>query len=167
MHRTTLHSNPRFNPFIAAALSKPVETVSPPLLSSVESSPVSIPPLKVSSNSLQYPPGYLGAVPDRSYSDDGNVVVSPMSYLTNILTSKVYDVAKETPLELAPKLSERLGVNIWLKREDLQPVRIINFSLLFIIFFLYFSFDYLALGYAVYEIVDCVVIVNFVVGIFI
>jgi threonine dehydratase len=57
-----------------------------------------------------------------------------MSYLTNILTSKVYDVAKETPLELAPKLSERLGVNIWLKREDLQPVRIINFSLLFIIF---------------------------------
>jgi hypothetical protein len=90
-----------------------------------------------------------------------------MSYLTNILTSKVYDVAKETPLELAPKLSERLGVNIWLKREDLQPVRIINFSLLFIIFFLYFSFDYLALGYVVYEIVDCVVIVNFVVGIFI
>ncbi|CAJ2672597.1 threonine dehydratase biosynthetic chloroplastic-like [Trifolium pratense] len=122
MHRTTLHSNPRFNPFIAAALSKPVETVSSPLLSSVESSPVSIPPLKVSSNSLQYPPGYLGAVPDRSYSDDGNVLVSPMLYLTSILTSKVYDVAKETPLELAPKLSERLGVNIWLKREDLQPV---------------------------------------------
>jgi uncharacterized membrane protein YccF (DUF307 family) len=91
-----------------------------------------------------------------------------MSYLTNILTSKVYDVAKETPLELAPKLSERLGVNIWLKREDLQPVRIINFSLLlFIFFFIYFGFHYLALGYVVYEIVDCVVIVNFVVGIFI
>lgn len=45
-----------------------------------------------------------------------------MGYLTNILASKVYDVALESPLQFAAKLSERLGVNILLKREDLQPV---------------------------------------------
>ncbi|KHN48213.1 Threonine dehydratase biosynthetic, chloroplastic [Glycine soja] len=45
-----------------------------------------------------------------------------MTYLTNILSSKVYDVAIESPLQLAPKLSARLGVKVWLKREDLQPV---------------------------------------------
>nr|WKJ88505.1 threonine dehydratase [Amaranthus hypochondriacus]WLW26940.1 threonine dehydratase [Amaranthus hypochondriacus] len=45
-----------------------------------------------------------------------------MEYLTNILLSKVYDVAVESPLQLAEKLSDRLGTNFWLKREDLQPV---------------------------------------------
>jgi threonine dehydratase len=39
-----------------------------------------------------------------------------------ILTSRVYDVALETPLEPAPRLSRRLGNEIVLKREDLQPV---------------------------------------------
>lgn len=39
-----------------------------------------------------------------------------------ILTSRVYDAARETPLELARGLSAQLGNNIWLKREDLQPV---------------------------------------------
>lgn len=39
-----------------------------------------------------------------------------------ILTSRVYDVAVETPLERAPKLSASLGSNVYLKREDLQPV---------------------------------------------
>ncbi len=43
-------------------------------------------------------------------------------YLKRILTSKVYDVAVETPLELAPQLSARTGNKIWLKREDTQPV---------------------------------------------
>ena len=42
--------------------------------------------------------------------------------LRMILTSRVYDAAKETPLELARDLSQKLGNNIWLKREDLQPV---------------------------------------------
>lgn len=88
----------------------------------VESPPVAPPRLKVSPDSLQYPPGYVGAVPDRSRGDEGEYGVSAMGYLTSILTSKVYDVAVESPLELAPKLSERLGVNVWLKREDLQPV---------------------------------------------
>jgi len=43
-------------------------------------------------------------------------------YLERILTSRVYDVAIETPLERAPRLSARLGNDILLKREDLQPV---------------------------------------------
>ena len=39
-----------------------------------------------------------------------------------ILTSRVYDVARETPLDPAPILSRRLGNDVLLKREDLQPV---------------------------------------------
>jgi threonine dehydratase len=44
-----------------------------------------------------------------------------MSYLRRILTARVYDVAIETPLDPAPKLSERLGNAVLLKREDTQP----------------------------------------------
>jgi threonine dehydratase len=43
-------------------------------------------------------------------------------YLERILTARVYDVAVETPLELAPALSARTGNRLLLKREDLQPV---------------------------------------------
>ena len=43
-------------------------------------------------------------------------------YLKRIRDARVYDVASETPLELASNLSERLGNRILLKREDLQPV---------------------------------------------
>ena len=39
-----------------------------------------------------------------------------------ILNARVYEVARETPLERAPRLSRRLGNQVWLKREDLQPV---------------------------------------------
>ncbi len=39
-----------------------------------------------------------------------------------ILTSRVYDVCRETPLDPAPRLSRRLGAEVLLKREDLQPV---------------------------------------------
>ena len=46
----------------------------------------------------------------------------PIDYLQKILTAKVYDVAVETPLELAPGLSDRLGNRVLLKREDQQPV---------------------------------------------
>ncbi|WP_435018164.1 threonine ammonia-lyase, biosynthetic [Tundrisphaera sp. TA3] len=45
-----------------------------------------------------------------------------MEYLQRILTARVYDVAVESPLELAGKLSERTGNRVWLKREDTQPV---------------------------------------------
>ena len=40
-------------------------------------------------------------------------------YLERILTSRVYDVAVETPLEQAPALSLRAGNEILLKREDI------------------------------------------------
>ncbi|KIY50312.1 threonine dehydratase I [Fistulina hepatica ATCC 64428] len=43
-------------------------------------------------------------------------------YLRLILTSKVYEIVKETPLVHAQTLSTRLGNEIWLKREDLQEV---------------------------------------------
>lgn len=43
-------------------------------------------------------------------------------YLRRILTSKVYDVAVETPLEFAPQLSQRIGNTVLLKREDTQSV---------------------------------------------
>ncbi len=42
--------------------------------------------------------------------------------LREILTSRVYDVARETPLDPAPRLSRRLGNTVLLKREDLQPI---------------------------------------------
>jgi threonine dehydratase len=46
----------------------------------------------------------------------------PVDYLQKILTAKVYDVAVESPLELAPTLSHRLGNRVLLKREDQQAV---------------------------------------------
>ena len=39
----------------------------------------------------------------------------PIDYLQKILTAKVYDVAIETPLDLAPTLSHRLGNRVLLK----------------------------------------------------
>jgi len=48
--------------------------------------------------------------------------VNTTDYLQRIRDARVYDVASATPLELASKLSERLGNRILLKREDLQPV---------------------------------------------
>ena len=50
--------------------------------------------------------------PPRSLSD----------YAQAILTARVYDVAEETALDPLPRLSGRLGRNVLLKREDLQPV---------------------------------------------
>jgi threonine dehydratase len=46
----------------------------------------------------------------------------PRKYLKSIVNARVYDVAHETPLEFAPVLSRRTGNNVWLKREDEQPV---------------------------------------------
>ena len=44
------------------------------------------------------------------------------SLFRSILTSRVYEVVKETPLEQAQKLSARLGNVVLLKREDMHPV---------------------------------------------
>ena len=43
-------------------------------------------------------------------------------YLERILTARVYDVAIETPLELAPQSVAPPQQTILLKREDMQPV---------------------------------------------
>ncbi|XP_059296282.1 threonine dehydratase 1 biosynthetic, chloroplastic isoform X1 [Lycium ferocissimum] len=98
-------------------LSSPTSTVTEPLPASPVTAP-SAPLLRVSPSELECEPVYL--IPNTPVLGTGGVV--GYEYLTNILSSKVYDVAYETPLQKAPKLSERLGVNVWLKREDLQPV---------------------------------------------
>ena len=46
----------------------------------------------------------------------------PTKYLERILRARVYDVAIESPLEHAKRLSARLSNDIWLKREDMQSV---------------------------------------------
>ncbi|WP_147048368.1 threonine ammonia-lyase, biosynthetic [Methylobacterium gnaphalii] len=43
-------------------------------------------------------------------------------YIKKILSARVYDVAKESPLDPMPRLTKRLGRPVLLKREDLQPV---------------------------------------------
>ena len=43
-------------------------------------------------------------------------------YIKKILEADVYDVAIQTPMEKAQVLSQRLGSEVFLKREDLQPV---------------------------------------------
>ncbi|MCE2878945.1 MAG: threonine ammonia-lyase, biosynthetic, partial [Comamonadaceae bacterium] len=48
--------------------------------------------------------------------------LQPEDYLKKILTARVYDVAVESPLEVARNLSQRLGNTVLLKREDQQPV---------------------------------------------
>jgi len=57
---------------------------------------------------------------DRPVCD--NRGMDAINYLDLIRDAKVYDVAIETPLELANLLSARLGNKILMKREDLQPV---------------------------------------------
>ena len=42
--------------------------------------------------------------------------------LRETLTSRVYEVARETPLDYAPRLSDRVNGSVWLKREDQQSV---------------------------------------------
>ncbi|MCX5949515.1 MAG: threonine ammonia-lyase, biosynthetic [Cyanobacteria bacterium] len=54
------------------------------------------------------------------FGPTGYPLASP--YLQRILRARVYDVAIESPLDPAPNLSRRLGNQVLLKREDLQPV---------------------------------------------
>jgi threonine dehydratase len=46
----------------------------------------------------------------------------PREYVERVLRAQVYEVARETPLDAASRLSKRLGNRVLLKREDLQPV---------------------------------------------
>jgi threonine dehydratase len=43
-------------------------------------------------------------------------------YIEKILKARVYEVAVESPLDYARRLSERLQRSVYLKREDMQPV---------------------------------------------
>nr|GEY01048.1 threonine dehydratase biosynthetic, chloroplastic-like [Tanacetum cinerariifolium] len=118
----TPHVTFRHNDVTKSTRTKRSVTVTATVLRTTQKQSPSLVLLKVSPSSLQYESGHLGAVPDHKV-DEGDGALSEMEYLTNILSSnRVYDVAIESPLSLAPKLSERLGVNVWLKREDLQPV---------------------------------------------
>ena len=47
---------------------------------------------------------------------------TPEQYLRKILLSPVYEIAKITPLQRMDKMSEKLGINVLLKREDRQIV---------------------------------------------
>jgi threonine dehydratase len=47
---------------------------------------------------------------------------SPDDFIKQIDQSKVYEVADVSPLEYAFKSSTKLGINVYLKREDLQPI---------------------------------------------
>ncbi len=46
----------------------------------------------------------------------------PHQYIKKILSARVYDIAKETPLDEAKAISKRIKNRVLLKREDLQPV---------------------------------------------
>ncbi|KAE8037520.1 hypothetical protein FH972_010105 [Carpinus fangiana] len=130
--RTKKYSNKSQPSIITATLTNPKEQIFQKLsgLDSLNTTPPEssshIPQLmKVSSESLVYESGFLGVVPEKMAQPPsgmgGDGVHIATSYLTKILSSKVYDVAVETPLDYASKLSEKLGVHLWLKREDLQP----------------------------------------------
>lgn len=60
--------------------------------------------------------------PTRIPVEAAHMLPDLQDYVRRILTSSVYDVAVETPLEPMKQLSKRLGVDVLLKREDLQPV---------------------------------------------
>ena len=47
---------------------------------------------------------------------------TPENYLSATLNARVYDIARETSLHRARLLSERLGNDVYLKREDQQPI---------------------------------------------
>jgi len=48
--------------------------------------------------------------------------MNPADYLDLIRQAKVYDVALKSPLDVAVNLSARIGNQVLMKREDLQPV---------------------------------------------
>lgn len=49
-------------------------------------------------------------------------MMKSQKFLEKVLTARVYDVAKESPLDHLARISRRFDNHIWLKREDLQSV---------------------------------------------
>ena len=69
------------------------------------------------------PPSPPRRKPARKAAPQAPAMLPPgSSYLQRILNARVYEVARETSLDAAPKLSRRLGNKLWLKREDEQDV---------------------------------------------
>ncbi|WMV52431.1 hypothetical protein MTR67_045816 [Solanum verrucosum] len=99
--------------FISGTITKPAAVVTAAESLKISKTDDTLIPV-VHPSSLQCEEGYL--LPNYPRGEIG------YNYVKEILTSKVYELAEETPLQRAHKLSERLGVNIWLKREDLHPV---------------------------------------------
>lgn len=62
------------------------------------------------------------ASPARHRKEASGALVTPASMTRAIRAARVHEVARRTPLERAATLSERLGHDVYLKREDLQPV---------------------------------------------
>lgn len=56
-------------------------------------------------------------------SDQESHHVGESEYLKKILLSPVYDVAVNTDLQRLDKFSQAMGNQVWLKREDQQPVK--------------------------------------------
>lgn len=46
----------------------------------------------------------------------------PSAYIKKILNAAIYDIVQETPIERMPIASQRLGNEVLVKREDLQPI---------------------------------------------
>jgi threonine dehydratase len=67
---------------------------------------------------------YTGLPPAALRTMNDSAKSRPLSapYVARILRARVYDVAIESPLDAAPRLSSRLGNQVLLKREDLQPI---------------------------------------------
>jgi len=59
---------------------------------------------------------------DERATDERATGLTPTDYLRRILTAQIGDRAVESSLDAAPRLSERLGNRVLLKREDQQPV---------------------------------------------
>ena len=59
---------------------------------------------------------------DEPSADEPSTGLTPTDYLRRILTAQIGDRAVESSLDAAPRLSERLGNRVLLKREDQQPV---------------------------------------------
>ena len=67
-------------------------------------------------------PAALTQTPIQTRTQTHNQTPTQAEYLQRILNARVYDVAIETALTIAPALSKRMKNTVLLKREDTQPV---------------------------------------------
>eukprot|EP00037_Helgoeca_nana_P037830 m.17948 g.17948 ORF g.17948 m.17948 type:complete len:598 (+) comp9461_c0_seq1:219-2012(+) len=65
---------------------------------------------------------YTASVPTTATAVATTSSVATDEYVRRVLTSAVYDVCLETPLQPAVQLSAALNATVLLKREDMQPV---------------------------------------------